>query len=132
MNYEKIKEEAKISYLQIGQVWCPALESFISFNDSGFHHLIWKNRKHRSKGDQNRRFLLLPYAPNILTSTKIDITYQERDIIAPRNRYGEVEAAAFRAAYWAFVEKLPDKTITVIVRKVGNGEKHFYSIFDKI
>jgi len=129
MNIEK--DDAKALYAEIGLVWCPALESFISFGNDGFHHLIWKNRKHRSKADQSRRFRLLKYAHDVIASHKTTIAYQERDIIAPKNRHGEIEAASFHAAYWAFTEKYKDTAIIVIVRKVGNGEKHFYSIFDE-
>lgn len=114
-----IIKQAKESYAQIGQVWCPALESFISFGDDGFHHLIWKNRKHRSKADQRRRFRLLKYTGNIVASTKTNIAYQEKEV------------ALFHVAYWAFTQEQDDQTLTVVVRKVGNGEKHFYSVFNK-
>lgn len=130
-NREKVIGKAKESYVRIGHIWCPALKDHIAFDDAGFHHLIWKNRKHRSRTEQKRRFRLLPSAERVIAQTKLSIAYQEREIMFLKKKYGEAKIEAAHASFWGLKEERDDQTITVVIRQVDSGDKHFYSIFDK-
>ena len=73
----------------------------------------------------------MPHAAGILSNTRASIVYEEKDIISSRNRYGIIELAQFHAAYWVFDEEFKNQMITVVIRRIGNGDKHFYSVFNK-
>jgi len=111
--YVPAKLKAKQYYGQIVRIWCPALDSYINFNRSGFRHLIWKKSDQRTKKEQQRRFALLPYAARIISAPEALIKYQERNV----------------ARFWAFTGMYDDKPIKLIVRRIGNKQKHFFSIF---
>lgn len=116
--HESAKKEAKELYEKIGEPWCPALNNPVSFNDAGFRHLLGQGRKPRSKSDQMRRFILLRSAKSIITSYRAKITDQRENIEE-------------RAKFWAITEQRNDEVITVVVRQVGAGKKHFFSIYNQ-
>jgi hypothetical protein len=89
--------------------------SYVVFNNIGFKHLIRK-AKIRSNQEQMNRFALLRDVPDIIRNPNAKIGHR---IIREKNHIIQ---------YWAFVEKKNEKTIKVVVRQVGNGIKHFYSV----
>ena len=117
--YEKTKRIAKSVYKKIGEVVCPILDNEkIYFNATGFGHLIRK-LKIRSRNEQKRRFRLLPFAKKIiLESTKIE-------------DYREKKKKRKIIKEWALINTFGILTIKLVIRQVGNGNKHFYSIMQK-
>lgn len=129
-NYEKIKEDANNFYQKIGAIRCPALNnSLVHFTSEGFNHLVYKgSRKERSKNDQITKFKILPKAKKVIeTST----TYQEYDeglIEVRRKKFKRVVNESVPVKYWGFVAIIENFRIKVIVRLVGNGQMHFWSV----
>ncbi len=121
---KKLEDFIKIArkeYKKIGYVECSAFSGEkIFFNKHGFNHLIRKKRKYRDKDEQIRRLALLPQAKIILISSKQFSTYKISDKDISMNS---------KARFWSFIGKLKGEKITVIVRQINSGNKHFFSIF---
>lgn len=65
-----------------------------------------------------KRFGLLSKVPEILKDTNANVSYRSEF------RDGRV------VHYWAFSKEKEDREIRVVVRQIGNGTKHFYSVMD--
>jgi hypothetical protein len=111
--YKKTKKEAREIYNKIGRVWCPALNDYIVFNRTGFRHLLRKNSLPRARNEQKRRFALLPQSALILSDPFVNITHRKE---------GKFD-------FWAFTKEHNNRKIKVIIRQIGEHQKHFFSIF---
>ena len=93
---------------------------FIIFGDSGFSHLLIKDRKLRSIDEQFRKLFLIKYIPQIINSNVI-----KKDVrIIHSKEYGQIE-------YMALSRKIDERIVKMILRKIGSGNYHFWSIMDK-
>lgn len=129
-SYQKIREAAESFYKRIGRIHSPALKNdFVHFASEGFNHLIFKGgRKERSKQEQIIKFKLLPKAKYII---EISTTYQEYDEGIAKARKKRRKKVIFEAAIircWGFVAIIQGTRLKVIVRQVGDGQKHFWSV----
>ncbi len=107
-------KEAKEFYATIGSVLCPVLGGeTVVFNMAGFRHLTRKGGMRRSKKDQERRFALLPYASSI-------ISYPHTSVISK---------SAGNATFWILQAERDERIVTVVIRQLIGGRKHFFSIF---
>jgi hypothetical protein len=130
MGYGACKKWAKKFYKKIGTIISPALDNqYVSFNNTGFNHLIRKLSL-RSRNEQKRRFLLLPRAESIIKNPKAIIVYrkEEKKILIKRKETKILKESVIH--YWTFVHFTDSKRIKVVIRQVNNGSKHFYSIMD--
>ena len=128
-NYNKIKEDAANWYHRIGRVAAPVFGSeLVHFTSEGFNHLVYKNaRTERSKAAQITKFRLLG---NSLKLIKTATTFQEYE-----ESIKEFSVQKFRkrvlvpkiVKYWGLIAIMDTWKIKVIVRQVGNGNKHFWS-----
>jgi hypothetical protein len=118
--YKEIRKNAEAIYAKIGEVWCAALGDYVTFNSAGFRHLIRRDRRWRPHNDQKRRFLILPYAESIITAANVKVIC----------RVGE-NASGKVIKFWAITGLRDCRKITVIIRQVGAGKKHFFSIYDQ-
>ncbi len=129
IGYEKSKEKAKDIYSKIGRIECPALSNeFVTFSRVGFNHLVRKGRIPRTKNEQKRRFTLIPYIEGIIKNPKAKVLYREKTIKYKANRHGEKILIESKAKFWAFEEKVERCRIKVIIRQLGDGNKHFFSV----
>ncbi|MFH1656448.1 MAG: hypothetical protein ABH956_01580 [Candidatus Nealsonbacteria bacterium] len=129
-NYEKIKENTYNFYKKIGRIQCPALNNeFVHFTPEGFNHIVYKRkRKERKKEDQIMKFKLIPNAKYIIG---LSTTYQEYD-----ESLTEIDKKKFKkrvketvvVCCWGFIAVIKNYRIKVIIRQVGNGQKHFWSV----
>ena len=118
--YERTKRIAKSLYRKIEKVICPILDGEeIHFNATGFGHLIRK-LKIRSRSEQKRRFRLIPFAKKIILESKTVEDYREKKMKKSK-----------MVKEWALVSTFGALTIKLIIRQVGKGNKHFYSIMQK-
>ncbi len=129
VGYEKSKKKAKEIYSNIGRIKCPALSNeYISFSRIGFNHLIRKVRIPRPRNEQKRRFVLLPYVEEIIKNPEATIYYKHKRIKHKTNRHGEKILIESEADFWIFIQKIKFCTIKVVIRQLGNGNKHFLSV----
>ena len=117
MNYRETKRNARSFYSNMKNIPPPELDDTIYFNNIGFRHLIWKGGKHRSKREQVRRFQLLYSVEKIISNP--DATFLRKV------KWHD----SVRSVFWIFKESIDGKTVTVVIRRVGNGRRHFFSVY---
>jgi hypothetical protein len=118
--YEEKKENAKECYSKIGRIWCPILNDYIIFNQTGFRHMIRKGRRPRPKNDQIRRFTLLPFAKDIIESNNTKLIQKESDNISTHSWN-----------FLAIIGKGNKQNIVIVIRQNRAGEKYFFSIYNQ-
>ncbi len=110
------KEKYREFYMKVGSIPCPAFDNErVFFTEEGFKHLIEKGRRLRGKKDRNRRFKLLLDVPPILFHAKNYSNYRKSEI------GGSI------AHFWSIEQQL----LVVVIRQIGKGNKHFFSVFTK-
>ncbi len=110
----------KQEYYKISVIKCPALNNEeVHFTHDGFNHMLRKKSELRDREERARRLNLLQFAPRILSSSPKFATRSA-------NPLEESEVV-----FWSFVKIIHGRRMIVIVRQVGNGKKHFFSIFDE-
>lgn len=105
----------------------------IHFNSDGFMHLIYDSDDRKQKRDwKNRikRFELLPLIPHVLKSMTHCQEYSERlqtiGVKMNKQRMYTVK----KVKYWGFVAVVKNyhNRIKIVVRQVGEGQIHFWSV----
>lgn len=128
-NYQTVKKNAEAYYKKVGRVRCPALnQEFVHFTSEGFHHLQFSKGIERSKDEQMTKMGLITHAVHLVGLTT---TIQEQDECLEMVRIKmkkKREEVAMTVRFWAFVAIVRGKKIKVVVRQVGKGQKHFYSV----
>lgn len=100
----------KKEYYLIGYIKCNILSNEkIYFNNYGFNHLIRKRGLPRSKNERIRRLQLIKIIPKVLKLGKF-ISFKK----------------TLKMKFWS----IKYKNHTVILRKIGRGKLHFYSVFN--
>jgi len=128
-DYNRTREKAFNYYKGIGVVFSPALKGKVHFDSQGFNHLIYKRKnKERNKREQVFKFKLINKARQII---EIATTFQEYDeglLEMQRKKYKKRVLETIVVKYWGLVAVIDDYRIKVIIRQMGNGEKHFWSV----
>jgi hypothetical protein len=113
--YRRAKKQAREEYGKLKSVWSPAFNDQIAFNNKGFKHLVGDGRRPRKRTDQIRRFILLPLAKSIIAD--VDICDDHRQV-------GQTQ-------FWALAKENGGEMVRVVVRQIGMGKKHFFSIYNQ-
>jgi len=130
-DFKKLKEETERKYKKIKAVDSPALKSSVIFNSNGFHHLRYDNsRKERDKKIQRNKFIFFDEAVKVI---KKSTTIQEhrRQYVKDNNpdRGGLCKVKLVQwFAFFVIISFSKQIRIKVIVRKVGEGQYHFWSV----
>lgn len=128
---KNIIERVRRFYFSINFINCPILDgSLIYFTHHGFKHIFINGKGiPRPINDQIRRFKLLrQYIKYAIQSTKY-FEYRSRQVSVRIKRYGKFTYTESTIHYWALISKCADGIpVKVIVRQIGDGRKHFYSI----
>jgi len=116
-SYKSCREEAKLYYKSIGFLICPAIrDEKVYFQNAGFKHLIYKEKRFRPIADQMRRFKALYYVKEILLGAGVPSEYREE------------KGNSSTARFWAFGKIINGRYIHIILRKINNGPLHFFSV----
>ena len=128
--YEKAKQKAKDIYIAIGNVTCNALgDEPVAFTGIGFNHLMRKGRIPRTRNEQKKRFVLIPYIKQVVRNSRTVIEYRQTTEMVEVNRHGGKITVISKAEFWTFVEKIDDCMVKVVIRQLGTGgPKHFFSV----
>lgn len=128
-DYERQKATAQDIYAGAKPVLSPALGERVSFTAEGFNHIVFKgSRSERERSSQFMRFKLLPRAIRLIGHAN---TFQEFE---EKSREYEVKVREKRrlktklVSYWGIIAIFEKRKIKVILRKIGNGKLHFWSI----
>ncbi len=115
--YFELKQNTLKLYKSIGFIICNALDNTeIYFNSHGFRHFIYTSAGKRPIEDQMRRFKLLPHALIILNDQ--------------RSRPEEVRTLG-KVTFISVENEFHFPSATVVIRKIGTGKPHFFSIIPK-
>ena len=115
---KKYKNQIKKIFDQHKEIKCPAFRNeTIIFNAKGINHLIYKgSRSRREKSRILTNIRLLPEAIRVLQL--MPFAQEENSYIRDKVNY----------RFWIFEAVIENRRIKVIVRQVGNGRKHFWSV----
>lgn len=129
-NYEKIRGDANNFYQKIGNVRCPALgDGLVYFTAEGFNHLLYKNKRNaRSREHQITKFKLLPKALHLIKTTTTHQEYDESLITIRRKKFKKMQEETVVAKYWGLIAIMDGFRVKVIIRQIGHGQKHFWSV----
>lgn len=130
LGYEKTKARAKAIYSKIGRVSCPAFDGdYVAFTSAGFSHLIRKGRIPRTRNEQKRRLVFVPFLEQIIKNPKATLLYRRSETKEIIDRHGEKIIRSSVADFWTFIETIDDCVIKVVIRQIGGkGQKHFFSV----
>lgn len=128
-NYESQKAEAQAIFAEAKSVRSPALEERVSLTAEGFNHIIFTGaRRQRERASQMMRFSLLPRALRLIarstTFQEYEETVKEVDVNVRKRRVREARPVR----YWGIIAIFEGRKIKVILRKIGNGQLHFWSV----
>lgn len=127
--YLEIKNITKSHYDKIGKRRSPLFKEFVYFNSEGFNHLVYKsNRTERDKSVQIMKFKLLNKAIKLVELSTTVQEYDERMITVVQKMKKKRKNTSKIAKYWGVVAIIKEVKIKVIIRQVGNGQKHFWSV----
>lgn len=117
-NLKYYKKQIKNIFSKTKHVSCPAFGGEkVYFNAKGANHLIYKgNRSRRDKDRIKVNVRLLPHAIKLLKHS----TFWQEESYYIRNKT--------KYKFWAFEAVIEKRRIKAIVRQVGKGRKHFWSV----
>lgn len=128
--FQTLREEAEKFYKSIDRIRCPALNVDVCFTSDGFHHLRYdNNRSERSKQEQRNKLMYLKSATKIISITSTIQEFRTGLLAVGKARNGlrltkRVEFYAFNA----ILKLAKGVRIRVVVRRVGDGQFHFWSV----
>lgn len=118
---QELKILAKSFFKKNKSVCCPAFpKEQVALNSKALSHLFYKGANKKSGRpikEIETRVNLLPTALKVLTL--MPLAQEENTLV---NKEGKV------CVYWAFEAVVDKRRIKVIVRQVGKGKKHFWSV----
>ena|ERR1700733_11088355 len=118
--YRELREKVSAIYGNFEKVSCPALNGDeVVFNKAGLKHLYFKGKIPRPIADQIRRLMVLSHAREAIGKAK-NITEYRKEI-----RNGSI------GHFWSIEHTIVETVITVIIRQINTGQKHFFSISPK-
>ena len=131
--FKKILIEAEANYKDVGSVHCPYFNKKVTFNSDGFHHLRYKVAgSEREKAAQMYKFSLLAGAVELISASGTLQQYRKQWGAVGRKKNTDGSRDMKEMEYFAFEGILGEGSsmmrIKAIVRKVGNGEPHFWSV----
>ncbi len=114
----KFKDQIKKIFDATKEVRCPAFPGEkVVFNAKGINHLVYKGD--RSRREQSRiqtNIRLLPSAIKVLKA-----------MVYPQEETSYLRVGV-NYKFWTFEAVVDNRRIKVIIRQVGNGKKHFWSV----
>ena len=128
--FEEKKNKAQDIYAAQRTIHNPYFRDDIVLNSDGFHHLRFSARRERNREEQVLKFTLLPLGLHIL---KTATTLQEyRRLLSPVGKPSHRDGLTPMklVEWWGFVAIFVEQElkVRVIVRKIGDGKLHFWSV----
>jgi hypothetical protein len=127
--YKALRESTQTWFQSLTPIQSPALEQLVHFTSEGFEHLMYKgSRSMRDRSSQVMRFKLLRRAMELISLSSTIQEYEEttKSFLVKRHKRKGWEVKT--VYYWGFIAILRNRKIKVIVRKIGGGQIHFWSV----
>ncbi|KKR46191.1 MAG: hypothetical protein A3E32_03685 [Candidatus Zambryskibacteria bacterium RIFCSPHIGHO2_12_FULL_38_37] len=113
-------------YKTVGKVYRPILKEYVTFNSKGFYHLRYDtHEKARRVKEQIYKFNLLPLIIPAIKNAKNVFDYKKEQYSKLLGKYYEI---------WELRETVGGKnptSLSVILRRIGNGNITFLSVYDR-
>lgn len=121
--------KARNYYTALTSVICPALGFEIFFPSESFNHIKYMAKRNvRDTNSQIMRYKLLPLGVKLIAHTNTFQEYEETEQSFNAINNGDKETKVKKVKCWGLIAIFENKKIKVILRKVGNGNPHFWSI----
>lgn len=135
--YKKVVAETESFYKNIGAVHCPYFKKSVIFSSDGFHHLRYKTSgSEREKQAQLYKFTLLQGAKTIIEHSGTLQQYRKQWGALGRKKKSDGSREMKEMEYFSFEGILGTgenmTRIKTVVRRVGTGEPHFWSVMSDI
>lgn len=123
-NFKEFLKEKSAWYKSVKSVDCPILNETVIFNSKGFYHLRYDSHgKQRSKKEQKYKIGLLPLVIPVIKYANSIHEYKKEEYSKPLGKYYEIWELR------ALVGKKYPKIISVVLRRIGNGNITFLSVW---
>lgn len=131
IDFRQLIEQRRKWYTSVHEVHCRFLNEKVTFNSHGFKHTLRDGRNHyRTEADARMRLNLLPWAPVVIRNAAYMPNTELREAKSPRNRLNK--PVTFFELQGTVNYKVGKRAryleITVILRRIGDGTLHYYSI----
>ncbi|MDB5237034.1 MAG: hypothetical protein JWL88_136 [Parcubacteria group bacterium] len=127
--YEEARAKAQELYSGTKPLYCPALGEKVHFTAEGFNHILFgKKKSERDPSQQLARFSLLERAVRLIG---LSTTYQEFEETSKEIEVKWKKKRMLRDVpilYWGLIAIVQNRKIRVVLRKVGTGNIHFWSV----
>lgn len=118
-------DECRDKYDLTKNIYCPFMKEIVYFNNQGFHHATHDGRGHiRNEADARMRLHLLSCVNDVIERASHFVKPPELvPKIDPNNKTNkEIQYYELEYRFSA------TKQVIVVLRKIGNGRLHYYSI----
>jgi|ERR1039458_91811 hypothetical protein len=124
----KLIEERRQRYNATKNTYCPLLKEVVYFNNKGFFHITHDGRDRlRPEADARMRLNLIPHIDKVIShSTKLN----RNPVLVPKTETKfNKELSYYELYHYLGRSKSKRKVgIIVVLRRIGNGRLHFYSV----
>lgn len=125
----ELRDGATTLYKSFQNIYCPYFREEIYFTSVGLNHLRYrKGRKERHYYAQQMRYKLIKLAPKVLKDSKTLQEFDMQQIFIETKHNKRKEKVIKDVHFYGFIAIIDSWKIKVIVRQIGNGKKHFWSI----
>lgn len=129
--------KAETLYKEVNSLYCPYFKKNVTFNSDGFHHLRYNGSgSEREKMSQINKFALLLKAIEIISKSGTLQQYRKQWGAVGRKKNSDGSRPMKEMEYFAFEGILGNGTnmlrVKTIIRCVGNGEPHFWSVMSDV
>ena len=126
INFKDLLKEKRAWYKRIGKVYCSIIKEYVVFNSKGFYHLRYDtHEKARRVKEQIYKFNLLPLVIPVIKNATNIFDYKKEQYSKPLGKYYEI--LELRETVGG---KNPT-TVSVILRRIGDGNVTFLSVYDR-
>jgi hypothetical protein len=125
VSLDKLIEIRRTKYDVTKNIYCPLLKEAVYFNNKGFRHVTHDGRGHiRTESDARMRLNLLPCINTVISrSTRFGSPPRVKPKSHPKNSTGKEVVE-----YELCCKFNQHKEVSVILRRIGNGRLHYYSV----
>ena len=123
-HFKDFLKEKSAWYKSVKSIHCPILDEMVIFNSKGFYHLRYDSHgKQRSIKEQKYKIGLLPLVIPVLKCATSIHEYKKEEYSKPLGKYYEIWELR------ALVGKKFPNIISVVLRRIGNGNITFLSVW---
>ena len=130
-DHHKLVETSRKIYDATPEILCPYFKSNVSLTSDGFNHLLHKpNRQPRNINEQRLKLRLLKPALHVIRNAGTVQEYRttlEKWGEPGRDGFSKTKQVEYRA-FHDIIGKESMILIRVIVRRIGDGKLHFWSV----